>query len=123
MCGIAIYTAHMNLEGTSIATTIGGGFFAGLLIGWAVKKVIKLVAIMAGLFLAGLAYLQYQQIASINWDKLEQISERVVNTVANATTNMVDGGHPEVTELAITNFGIPLTSSISVGFTIGFMKG
>jgi uncharacterized membrane protein (Fun14 family) len=38
-----------------IATTIGGGFFAGILIGWALKKVIKLAAIMAGLFLAGLA--------------------------------------------------------------------
>jgi uncharacterized membrane protein (Fun14 family) len=89
MCGIAIYTAHMNLEGTSpIATTVGGGFFVGILIGWAVKKVIKLVAVMAGLFLAGLAYLQYQQIASINWGKLEQISEGAVNTVVNATTNM-----------------------------------
>jgi uncharacterized membrane protein (Fun14 family) len=107
----------------NLAPTIGGGFFAGILIGWAVKKVIKLVAIMAGLFLAGLVYLQYQQIASINWDKLEQISEGVVNTVVNATTNMVGGGHPEVTELAITNFGIPLTSSMSVEFTIGFMKG
>ena len=78
---------------------------------------------MAGLFLAGLAYLQYQQIASINWDKLEQVSEEAVNTVINATTNMVEGGHSEVTELAMKNFGIPLTSSISIGFTIGFMKG
>jgi len=123
MCGIAIYTAYMNLENTfSVASTVGGGFFAGILVGWAVKKVIKLVAIMAGLFLAGLAYLQYQQIASINWDKLEQISEGAVNAVANAI-KMVDGSSPTVAELAITNFGIPMTSSISVGFTIGFMKG
>src|SRR5215207_8577008 len=97
-----------------IATTIGGGFFAGILIGWAIKKVIKLVAIMAGLFLAGLAYLQYQQIASINWDKLEQMSKGVVNTVVNTTTNMLGGNHPELSQLAITNFGIPLTSSISI---------
>src|SRR5215207_6141063 len=121
MCGIAIYTAHMTLEDASIATTIGGGFFAGISIGWAVKKVIKLVAIMAGLFLAGLAYLQYQQIAFINWDKLEQISEGVGNTFINAT-KMIEGSNPAIAELAITNFGIPLTSSISVGFTIGFMK-
>jgi hypothetical protein len=59
----------------------------------------------------------------INLDKLEQISERVVKTVVNATVNMVDGSHSELTELAITKFGIPLTSSISIGFTIGFMKG
>jgi uncharacterized membrane protein (Fun14 family) len=72
---------------------------------------------------SGLAYLQYQQIALINLDKLEQISESVVKTVVNVTVKMVDGSHSELTELAITNFGIPLTSSISIGFTIGFMKG
>jgi len=39
------------------AATLGGGFFVGVLIGYALKKVIKLVAVIAGLFLAGLAYL------------------------------------------------------------------
>jgi uncharacterized membrane protein (Fun14 family) len=48
--------------GIVVATT-GEGFFAGILIGWALKKVIKLFAIVTGLFLAGLAYLQYHQIA------------------------------------------------------------
>jgi uncharacterized membrane protein (Fun14 family) len=48
---------------TSMSATVGGGFFGGLLIGYALKKVIKMLAILAGLFLAGLAYLQYQQIA------------------------------------------------------------
>jgi len=109
---------------SSIVTTIGGGFFAGTLIGWAVKKVIKLFSITVGLFLAGLAYLQYQQIASINWDKLEQASERVVEMLANVTTiiGTTDNNIGEA-QLAITNFGIPLTSSISIGFAIGFMKG
>jgi uncharacterized membrane protein (Fun14 family) len=49
---------------SSYATTIGGGFFVGLLLGYALKKVIKIVAIIAGLFLAGLAYLQYPTISS-----------------------------------------------------------
>ena len=52
------------------AATLGGGFFAGVLIGYALKKVIKIVAVVIGLFLAGLAYLQYHQIANINWNKL-----------------------------------------------------
>ena len=39
------------------AATMGGGFFVGVLIRYALKKVIKLVAVIAGLFLAGLAYL------------------------------------------------------------------
>jgi uncharacterized membrane protein (Fun14 family) len=108
---------------SSAIAAVGGGFFAGILIGWALKKVMKLTAIIVGLFLAGLAYLQYQHITFINWDKLEQASVGVVNTLVNATTKMVDSGNPEIAELAITNFGIPLTSSISIGFAIGFMKG
>jgi ribonuclease PH len=42
-------------------------------------------------------------------------------------TNGSSGGdiHTAVTaaSLAMTSFGIPLTGSMSVGFTIGFMKG
>jgi uncharacterized membrane protein (Fun14 family) len=105
------------------AATMGGGFFVGVLIGYALKKVIKIAAVIVGLFLAGLAYLQYHQIATIDWYKVEQASAGIVNTIIN-TTKMVDGGNqPALAELDITNLGIPLTSSISVGFTIGFMKG
>jgi uncharacterized membrane protein (Fun14 family) len=43
----------------STAAAVSGGFFVGVLIGYALKKVIKLVAVIVGLFLAGLAYLQY----------------------------------------------------------------
>ena len=60
----------MNLN-ENLAVTIGGGFFGGILIGYALKKIIKIVAIIAGFFLAALAILQYQQIANINWDKLQ----------------------------------------------------
>jgi uncharacterized membrane protein (Fun14 family) len=55
----------------SMSASIGGGSFGGLLIGYALKKVIKMLAIVVGLFLAGLAFLQYKQIAAINWNKLE----------------------------------------------------
>ena len=41
------------------AATMGGGFFVDTLIGYALKKVIKLVAMIVGLFLPGLAYLQH----------------------------------------------------------------
>jgi uncharacterized membrane protein (Fun14 family) len=37
------------------AATLGGGFFVGVLIGYALKKIIKIVAVIVGLFLAGLA--------------------------------------------------------------------
>ena len=46
----------MSIESFSpTAGILGGGFFVGVLIGYALKKVIKLVAVIVGLFLAGLA--------------------------------------------------------------------
>jgi uncharacterized membrane protein (Fun14 family) len=119
----------MNIEDiSSVATIIGGGFFVGILIGWALKKVIKLAAVIVGLFLTGLAYLQYQQITTINWDKLQAISQGTIITIANATTSQIqifDGNYHNIAaaQQAMTNFGIPLTGSMTTGFTIGFIKG
>jgi len=108
----------MNSESfISVSAGIGGGFFGGLLLGYALKKVVKLIAVIVGLFIAGIAYLQYQQIASFNWDKIEG----TIIALANVTTNTFNDHSIET--LAVTNFGIPLTSSISIGFTIGFLKG
>ena len=113
------------------AATMGGGFFVGILIGYALKKVIKLVAVVAGLFLAGLAYLQYHQIANINWNKLQTVSEDAITTLSNAIVTQIpsfgDSSHATAStassSIAMTSFGIPLTGSMSAGFTIGFIKG
>ena len=46
------------------ACAMGGGFFVGVLIRYALKKEIKIVAVIVGLLLAGLTYLQSQQMAN-----------------------------------------------------------
>jgi uncharacterized membrane protein (Fun14 family) len=116
---IAVYTVDKMVVDniSSIGTVVGGGFFGGLLLGFAIKKVVKLIAVVVGLFIAGLAYLQYQQLASINWDKVES----TITVFANTTTNTFNNYNIET--LATTNLGIPLTGGISAGFAIGFMKG
>jgi uncharacterized membrane protein (Fun14 family) len=103
---------------TSVSATLGGGFFGGLLFGYAIKKVVNLIAVIAGLFIAGLAYLQYQQIAFFDWNRIEALfTSALGNVTANITNNQ------EVAMLAMSNFGIPLTGSMSAGFAVGFMKG
>ena len=84
-----------------------------------VRKVIKMLAIVVGLFLAGLAYLQYQQIASINWNKLEG----TITAEPNAATSTINDNSNVAALAMLSNFGIPLTNSMSIGFTIGFLKG
>ena len=112
----------------STGVTLGGGFFVGILIGYALKKVIKIVAVIFGLFLAGLAYLQYHQIANNYWNKLQAVSEDAITTISNAITQIPgissnSDVHAATASLAMTSLSIPLTSSMSAGFTIGFMKG
>jgi uncharacterized membrane protein (Fun14 family) len=114
----------MNIENFApVATAIGGGFFVGLLIGFSLKKVVKILAIVVGLFFAGLAYLQYQQIVNINWNKVPQLSQNVVTTLANATTQIPGFNSGRPPDISISNFAIPLTGSMSVGFAIGFIRG
>lgn len=113
----------------SIGATIGGGFFAGILIGYALKKVVKILAVVVGLFFAGLAYLQYQQIVNINWNKLQATSQNMSTMLANATTQISNhfsnttGSSSHTTVLTISNLGIPLTGSLAMGFAIGFVRG
>jgi uncharacterized membrane protein (Fun14 family) len=101
-----------------ISATIGGGFFGGLLLGYAIKKVVKLIAVIAGLFIAGLAYLQYQQIAAFDWNRMEVMASIALGDI---TTNLLNS--QDAAALAMSNFGIPLTGSMSAGFAVGFMKG
>jgi len=68
---------------TSIPATIGGGFIGGLLLGFAIKKAVKLIAVVVGLFIAGLAYLQYQQIAYFDWDKIERMVTEIFGNIGN----------------------------------------
>ena len=77
----------------------------------------------------GLAYIQYHQIVNINWNKLQTLSGNAITTLSTAIIQIpgISGGdgHAAATasSLAMTSFGIPLTGSISAGFTIGFIKG
>src|ERR687889_65289 len=92
---------------SSYAATMGGGFFVGILIGYALKKIIKIAAVIAGLFLAGLAYLQYHQIANVNWNKLQTVSEGALTTLSNAIIHIQNSGDPHAaataSSLAITS--------------------
>lgn len=108
----------MNPESLEpIVAAVCGGFFAGLLTGWALKKVIKLAAVVVGLFIGALIYLQSKAVINISWGKLQSVAEVTLSTITNTIT---DTG--EISNM-IDNVGLPLTGSISFGFAIGFMKG
>ena len=104
------------------AGTVGGGFFIGFITGYAIKKVIKLAAVIVGLLFAALAYLEYQRILSVDWHKVQAVSQNGIDWVADALTHVsstIDASHTGT----LSNIGIPLVSSISAGFVLGLARG
>ena len=85
---------------TSISAILGGGFMGGLLIGYALKKMVKLIAVVVGLFIAGLAYLQNQQLAYFDWDKVE----RMVTATFASVSGQASGQDISSLHLRISGF-------------------
>src|SRR6187200_1132175 len=127
-----------------LVSTIGFGGIVGFLIGFTLKRIMKILAVIAGVFFAALLYLESQHIVNVNWDKLQTISNSVLSTITTATathaTSTTGGvgvgsiqailGNNSTTASSIlpitstlTNLGIPLTGSTAMGFTIGLLKG
>src|SRR4051794_34805527 len=123
-------------------STIGFGGIVGFLVGFALKRIMKILAVIAGVFFAALLYLESQHIVNVNWDKLQTISNSVLSTIittSNATSTtggevvgsiqafLGNNSTAASSILPITstmaNLGIPLTGSTATGFTIGIIKG
>jgi uncharacterized membrane protein (Fun14 family) len=102
--------------------TIGGGFFLGVLAGYAIKKVIKLAAIIVGLFVAALAYLEYQRIVSVDWNRIQVVSQNGVTWVTNVIIH-ISSTIGTTHSVTLSHIGIPLASSASAGIMLGLAKG
>jgi uncharacterized membrane protein (Fun14 family) len=103
-----------------LLTTVGFGAMVGFLIGYAIKKIMKILAVGAGIFFTALMYLESQNIVSINWDKLQIASQNAVSTLTNAAGQIP---FASTTSSTAINFALPMTgSSAAIGFAIGFMR-
>jgi len=90
---------------------IGVGGAGGFLVGYAVKKIAKILAFFAGLYFLSLLYLSQIGAVTINYEKfLEIISGLVTN---EQTTNLL---------LALVA-SLPFTASFAAGLLFGLKKG
>jgi uncharacterized membrane protein (Fun14 family) len=124
-----VAAAALATNFSPLLTTAGIGGLAGFLIGFVIKKLFKILAIIAGVLFAVLIYIEQQGMVNINWDKINTAYHGSLSTVTNTITNStgvgMGGSHTTAASLlsTLTNFGIPLTGSTAVGFVIGIMKG
>ena len=75
-------------------STIGFGGIVGFLVGFALKRIMKILAVIAGVFFVALLYLESQHIVNVNWDKLQTISNGILSTIITtaATNTTATGG-------------------------------
>ena len=101
--------------------TVGGGFFLGFIAGYAIKKIMKLAAIIIGLFIAAIAYLEYQRILNIDWNRIELASQNGLAWISNTITH-VSNSIGSLHSGTFSHIGIPLASA-SAGLILGLAKG
>ena len=126
-----------------LVSTIGFGGIVGFLVGFALKRIMKILAVIAGVFFAALLYLESQHILNVNWDKLQTVSNSILSTITTTTNvssttggggmgaiqaflgNNSTGAANAILPITSTmaNLGIPLTGSTAIGFTLGIVKG
>lgn len=107
----------MSIENIgTIGTAAVAGSLLGIIMGYAVKKVLKLGLIILGCFFGGIAYLQSQGLLNINWEKIEVVSNQAAATLGSAISG-------QAADSIIATLGLPLAGSMTVGFVIGFMRG
>ncbi|MDQ3718379.1 MAG: FUN14 domain-containing protein [Thermoproteota archaeon] len=104
-------------------TSVSSGGIAGFLIGYAVKKGIKIIVSIAGLFLAGLAYLNYKGLVSVDWEKIASVSNKAITDFSLGSASYASSVMDSQVVPTMMNFGVPLTGSFAAGFILGCLRG
>jgi uncharacterized membrane protein (Fun14 family) len=102
-----------------IIFSAGGGFLLGALAGYAVKKLMKLAAIVLGLFVVGLAYLSYRGWVDVKWVAIENTTKSTLINMTNEAVHTLNdtASHFQVHPSSVGSIGLPIAAAF------GFMPG
>ncbi len=97
----------------------GGGFLFGAVAGYAIRKLIKLVAIIVGLFVVALSYLSYKGWLDVKWIPIENIAKSTLTDIADQAIHALNNtaSHFQDHPLTIGPVGLPVAA------TFGFIPG
>jgi uncharacterized membrane protein (Fun14 family) len=122
----------VELDPLQLGLEVGGGGALGFIAGFAVKKVVKVVAVLVGLQLALFKFLETRGVIEVHWRRLYSSAGNVTQTAANATI----GGNETGNATAETTNGaggaglaesflsvLPVGGAFATGAFIGFTTG
>ena len=95
-----------------LAYQLGIGGIGGFVVGYAFKKISKLIIVLIGLFIIALLYLGTSGIISINYDKLFRALANSLGLAGEAASWLIG-------LISI----LPFMGSFIVGFLLGFKLG
>jgi uncharacterized membrane protein (Fun14 family) len=93
---------------TQFIPDLGAGFITGFIVGWGIKKAIKVVIALIGLYILSLIYLNNLGVISINSDALFGLVGGVESSIASYGSQAA---------------GLIHSASLGGGFAIGFAAG
>jgi len=101
-----------------IGLELGTGAVIGGLIGFAAKKVAKVIAVLVGVQLAVFKFLESRNILVVDWERL---SAGLINASRTATDAATANQPPSL--LASLLSVIPVSAGFTGGFLVGFKRG
>jgi len=111
-----------------VGVPAGVGAVSGAVVGYAIKKVLKIAAVVIGLFMTGVMALYYKKIVNIDWTQLQTQSQQAVDYLYQQGSIMFGQVSNQVNSHVIgvsaSNVGLGLgIGTFLMGFTWGFRKG
>jgi len=97
---------------TPLATQLGIGGVAGFCVGYAMKKVAKLAAIILGIIFIGLQFLAYNGIIAIDYTALKSWASSLIGEAGEAQGFIID---------IFAN--LPFGTGLAGGILLGLKKG
>ena len=97
---------------TPLVGELGIGGVGGFLVGFAIKKAAKIMALIIGLFFLSLQYLAYKNIITIDYGAIQLFANELLGQTAGAKTWLTD---------FIVN--VPFGAAFVGGLYIGLQRG
>ena len=112
------FALQLELPGLQQAgLEVGGGAMIGGIIGFAAKKVAKIIAILVGIELALFKFLETRGILQVNWEALTQAANNTTSAATDAA------GNQPPSWLTSLLGALPVSAGFTGGFLVGFRKG
>ena len=103
---------------------ISFGGVMGLLIGYFIRKIIKLLSFVLGCIFSLLLYLQYQGIITMNMDKIQNHIDKIATMIFDSSSIIYQtGGQFNFASRDLGNVAIPFAGGMAIGITVGFLRG